>query len=69
MFRLFLNPQAVGMAVAQNVTNVKFKSQALFFNSKFDHKLFSSLKLRNRKTVLENFQKFIYQERHIRILI
>ena len=29
----------------QNVTNVKFSSLALIFNSKFDHKLFSSLKL------------------------
>ena len=29
----------------QNVSNVKFKSLALVFNSKFDHKLFSSLKI------------------------
>ena len=29
----------------QNVTNVKFRSLALIFNSKFDHKLFSSLKI------------------------
>ena len=29
----------------QNVTNVKFKSLALVFNSKFDRKLFSSLKI------------------------
>ena len=29
----------------QNVTNVKFRSPALVFNSKFDHKLFSSLKI------------------------
>ena len=29
----------------QNVTNVKFRSLALVFNSKFDHKLFSSLKI------------------------
>ena len=52
----YLNPQAVGMAVArpqgfeidsrghftankiQNVTNVKLRSLALVFNSKFDHK-------------------------------
>ena len=35
LFHLFLNPQAVGMAShkIQNVTNVKFKSLALVFNS------------------------------------
>ena len=47
-----LNPNAVGMARGhftankiQNVPNVKFRSRALVFNSKFDQKLFSSLKI------------------------
>ena len=29
----------------QNVTNVKFRSLALIFNSKFGHKLYSSVKI------------------------
>ena len=43
----FLTPRlsAWPLHKIQNVTNVKFKSLALVFNSKFDHKLFTSMKI------------------------
>ena len=51
---LVLTPQAVGRDSGvpfslsnflANNTNVKFRSLAFILNSKFDHKLFSSLKI------------------------
>ena len=43
----FLTPRlsAWPLHKIRNVTNVKFKSLTLVFNFKFDHKLFSSLKI------------------------
>ena len=43
----FLTPRlsAWPLHKIQNLSNVKLKSLALFFDSKFDHKLFSSLKI------------------------
>ena len=46
----------------------KRRSLAIIFRSSFDHKC-ESEKLSYRKKVLINFQKFISQERHIRISI
>ena len=77
----YLNPNAIGRNfelfsrerfTANKLKNIiNFRSLALFFSS-FDNKhglcyRGHLCKLRHHKKVLENFRKFIPQERHIRI--
>ena len=61
-----INPHDVGR-VFQNVTNLM--TLTLILNQWWTINLSHNFKLRHRKKVLENFRKFISQERHIRILI
>ena len=51
----------------QNVTNVKFRSENLFLILRLIINMSHFCKLGHRKQVLENFRKFISQERHIKI--
>ena len=53
----------------QNGANVICMSQALISNLFFSQNFTYFYKLRHRLKVLENFCEFIYQERHIEILI